>query len=307
MEWKLARTNENKGYKIINVYQENGKNYATCEREWVCKRCGGAGRLPGYEYVEGGICFECGGVNSRGKETVTCRVYTPEEREAMDKKNEDRKIATMKKGREEAVKLEQEWKAGHGIGEDDMIYIVANCNSYNIKDILKDAGARFMTGLGWYFGSENKPEVSELNLPAGYENMILFPIEYGSLMEWNIVTKRPYFLPDAITNTLAEIQKAISASNAENPSQFVGEIGDRLRKKRATFISCRQIHTKYGESNIYTFTIDKNVFIWFTQSEPKFELLPGKEVELSGTIKDHKEYDGIKQTYLSRCILKEVA
>ena len=45
--------------------------------------------------------------------------------------------------------------------------------------------------------------------------------------------------------------------------------------------------------------------IWFTQSEAGLDMAPNTEITLSATVKDHKEYNGVKQTYLSRCIIKE--
>jgi hypothetical protein len=48
-----------------------------------------------------------------------------------------------------------------------------------------------------------------------------------------------------------------------------------------------------------------NVLTWFCSGkgiDPDIEV--GDEVLLTGTVKDHKEYNGVKQTYLNRCIVK---
>ena len=41
MEYRIAKSYEDQGYKIIKVYEQNGKLYADCKR--ACDRCGGAG------------------------------------------------------------------------------------------------------------------------------------------------------------------------------------------------------------------------------------------------------------------------
>ena len=58
--------------RLIKV-DKNGTKY------WfdpACPRCGGAGYIPGYEHVEGGICFMCEG-SGEGKGR-TWKEYTPE-------------------------------------------------------------------------------------------------------------------------------------------------------------------------------------------------------------------------------------
>ena len=90
MEYRLARTNEETGYKIIKVYEENGKMYADCRRP--CERCGGTGQLPYYGHIDQGVCFKCGGAKYFYK---TFRAYTEEERAKLDEtyqKKQDKKI-----------------------------------------------------------------------------------------------------------------------------------------------------------------------------------------------------------------------
>ena len=56
-------------------------------------------------------------------------------------------------------------------------------------------------------------------------------------------------------------------------------------------------------STIFTFDYNGNSLVWITTSDKNIHI--GDTILLTGTIKDYKEYKGIKQTYLSRCIIKE--
>ena len=88
-------------------------------------------------------------------------------------------------------------------------------------------------------------------------------------------------------------------------SQYIGAEGDKIDKKvtlerRAWFeIPCYAgfgTETKY----IYTFRDDEgNALIWKTTKGLIYER--GEELNLKGTIKEHSEYDGEKQTILTRC------
>ena len=60
----------------------------------------------------------------------------------------------------------------------------------------------------------------------------------------------------------------------------------------------------YGWTNIITFDYEGNDLIWFTGTAQY--LTKGDKVSLTGTIKSHKTYRGVKQTMLNRCIIKEV-
>jgi uncharacterized OB-fold protein len=42
-----------------------------------------------------------------------------------------------------------------------------------------------------------------------------------------------------------------------------------------------------------------NVLVWFTSSAPEVEI--GDRVRLTGTVKRHGEYQGVRQTVMTRC------
>ena len=90
---------------------------------------------------------------------------------------------------------------------------------------------------------------------------------------------------------------------AENLSSvFVGEIGQRdtFNLKYTKHLTFENI---YGVSFMYFFKDENNnVFLWTTNKD--LELESGEQIELVGTIKDHKEYRDVKQTVITRCKIK---
>ena len=97
----------------------------------------------------------------------------------------------------------------------------------------------------------------------------------------------------------------------ENTSQYVGNVGDRLDLE-VTFIkrftyeipSFRGLGTDYMAIN--TFKDDEgNCFIW-KSTRAYFNVAEGSKVRLRGTVKEHSEYKGTKQTMLQRCKVEEL-
>jgi hypothetical protein len=86
-------------------------------------------------------------------------------------------------------------------------------------------------------------------------------------------------------------------------SEYVGDIKERLRDLQVTLTSARSFDGFYGTSFIYTFVCGENVLVWMTSSCKDIEV--GDHFLLTGTVKEHSEYKGVKQTKLSRCIIKK--
>lgn len=81
-------------------------------------------------------------------------------------------------------------------------------------------------------------------------------------------------------------------------SNFVGNVKDRLEfeltvTKRLVF------ENYYGKTAMYIMQDkDSNVFVWSTND---FRMTESNTYQLKGTIKEHKEYNGVKQTVITRC------
>ena len=295
MEYRLARTNEETGYKIIKVYEENGKMYADCRRP--CERCGGTGQLPYYGHIDRGRCFKCGGAKYFYK---TFRAYTEEERAKLDEayqKKQEKKKAELENASEPNRTA---WLTKYGM-EGGNLYIVVGANTYQIKDKLKDAGARYYQGLGWFFNDSTKPADDFLTDPYFF-----YHTTFDEMFTWNCYHKTAFFKDGAVTKMERKITEIKTEANKQTSnSQHYGVVGERIRKELAVYKEVRAINNDWGGSLLYTFAIGENIFTWFTQSVIDESIKPGDTIILSGTIKAHTEYNGILQTQLSRCIVKK--
>jgi hypothetical protein len=83
-------------------------------------------------------------------------------------------------------------------------------------------------------------------------------------------------------------------------SQHIGTVGERLKMVVATVLRVNTTEGQFGTTYIVKLlTREGNVITWFASSNP--ELAPGKEYMLDGTVKKHSEYNGVKETVLTRC------
>lgn len=81
-------------------------------------------------------------------------------------------------------------------------------------------------------------------------------------------------------------------------SEYVGEIKERkIFKLKLYKVIMYEGFYGIGFLHIYHDEND-NVFVWSTGKKQGIE---GEEYELKGTIKEHKEYNGVKQTVITRC------
>ena len=82
-------------------------------------------------------------------------------------------------------------------------------------------------------------------------------------------------------------------------SNYVGNIKDKIQKE-LTLIKEFIFETEYGIMHIYKFKdAENNIYIWKTSKNIGKE--EGEKTKIKGTIKDHSEYRGEKQTVLTRC------
>lgn len=93
---------------------------------------------------------------------------------------------------------------------------------------------------------------------------------------------------------------------AAQKSKHVGNVKDRLRNVKATLQFQRVIGgNEWGDRILVKFVdVDGNIFTWFTGAGTGLEI--GDEVLLTGTVKDHGEYNGVLETQLTRCQLTKV-
>lgn len=288
MKWMVAPTYQNWTVKEVN--EDSHKAFVVTN----CDRCGGTGAyvIPGIFY---GTCFQC---NGNGKMAKWVKAYTEKEYESYVKAQERTKERKAEKEKariadldanSEVNKAECMKKMGF---EGDYIYLISG-NTFDIKDYIKERGGRYNPALNWYF-------TEEVEVPKGYT---LVPIKIDEVYDW---------LPRVKRLELKENAKEVAAAarrttEPESHSEYVGEIKQRLRDLEVVLDGARAVSSAYGQSIMFTFKCKENVFIWFTSCPPDADkAIVGHKYLLTGTVKDHKEYNGVKQTYLNRCLLKEM-
>lgn len=105
-----------------------------------------------------------------------------------------------------------------------------------------------------------------------------------------------------------ERQKALEEAR-KAVSQYVGQIGEKITVKgefvKTAWFDFRNPFGQEERKFIYTFKdTDGNVFVWKTGSG-RYNMNAGEPVEVTGTVKEHNEYKGEKQTVLLRCKFKK--
>lgn len=94
-----------------------------------------------------------------------------------------------------------------------------------------------------------------------------------------------------------------SAESERKISRFMGQPGDRIIVEAVSVRCVTSWMTDYGESHMYKITDgDGNVYIWKTQKELD---TGNNRMILSGRIKAHTEFSGVKQTEITRCCVSE--
>ena len=182
------------------------------------------------------------------------------------------------------------WLEKNGFNADEITYIIAGEDTYAIKDWLKEQGCKFNTTLKLH-------SPIELDLPEGYT---LIPVAFDDIAEYDNDCKEVYYYEKA----KAAIERKIREAAGPSLSEYIGEVGDRLRHITAIFKSTRGFAGAYGWTNIHTFQRGEDILVWFTACD--IELEYGTVVDLSGTIVRHEEFRGVKTTKINRCIIKKV-
>jgi hypothetical protein len=89
------------------------------------------------------------------------------------------------------------------------------------------------------------------------------------------------------------------AEKAEVKNEYTGKVGER-KDFELIFKKAFGYWSEYGYINIYLFADAEGHEIKWT-SQKAIEQEEGEALTIKGTIKAHEEYNGIKQTVLTRC------
>ena len=183
-----------------------------------------------------------------------------------------------------------EWLEANGFSEYGVTYLVLG-NSYPIKDELKEAGFKFSTLLRWHCGN------CDFELP---ENCHYKELQYEDIFIWS-EEDNVTFMKEGAREKIEEIFNP----KVEYHSDYVGEIGERLRNVKVSIRTIGGFDSAYGYKWVYTFEDESgNLFTWFTTVQQAVSC--DDVFSLTGTIKAHVEYKGARTTQLTRCKLETV-
>ena len=104
----------------------------------------------------------------------------------------------------------------------------------------------------------------------------------------------------AYNKDLERVAKRKAAFDAESGSEYVGEVKDRITVKVKSVKCVTSWETEFGITRIYKIIgEDGNVYTWKTGKFIDDE--ESVNMSITGTVKAHTEFRGIKQTELTRC------
>lgn len=257
------------------VYLRTDKNGTKYYANYTCPRCGGAGGSDKWAFT-GWTCYECGGTGERPTPVIE-KEYTPEYRAKLDERARKRAEAKRAKQVEEFNNNRLAIAEKYGFNPEGKIYVVTG-NTYEIREELREAGAKYRGGINWYF-LEKQDRYPTIEL--SYEECLNIYPEYGT-MSWKDLT---------------EVQAVLNSKipTEEDPSQYVGQVGERLDlvvtfKKRSTYEIPSYAGWGTDTVGINVFRDDAgNCFIWKSTSA-FFSIAEGSQVRLRGTVKEHSDY-----------------
>lgn len=273
----LVRTDKN-GTKIYNVIRP-------------CYRCGGRGILNCYMHVEAGTCFAC---NGTGREEATEKEYTEEYLE---------RKAARAKAKEDARKAA--WNVTDALaklGYGEYIGIVTDMNGTrnygdNFEWLVRDGRCKYEKGCSGLLSPDvTRSEITFALMPAT-EKFLIVPVHWSELLEADYENCRLSWKDGAAKVALKN--HTYNFPQAKFESAFVGAEGDKIEIN----VKLRRVtgfESTFGYTNVYTFEdASHNLIVWKTGKG--LDLEAGAYARIAGTIKEHSEFRGEKQTVLTRC------
>jgi len=159
--------------------------------------------------------------------------------------------------------------------------------------VSKEHEAKAAEIIAWIETYLDKPTLSD------YEHNLKVIVDLG-YCEW-----KTFGLAASITALHYRETTAKAEKEAKKPSEYVGEVGKRLKGLTLTVAKITPLgEGDFGMRYLVRFIdANENVLVWFTTSGTGEE---GKTYTVAATVKEHSEYKGTKQTIVSRCKLVEL-
>ena len=122
--------------------------------------------------------------------------------------------------------------------------------------------------------------------------------EYAETRDFGLLVSLPVAYLRHIEK-LAEYKQKEEQKAEEQKSEYVGELKDKLTINAHNFMCVTTLFSQFGTTFLYKWSDDNgNIFIWYASNGVDD---PETVIEITGTVKDHSEYNGVKQTVMTRC------
>lgn len=170
----------------------------------------------------------------------------------------------------------------NGFDENGNTFIALG-ETYKHKDVLKTSGYKFNKLLNWHGASK-----------VNIDGITLIPIAFDDIYEV-INSKWIQEKYDA-----HEVIKGIKNNNVVSSSNYIGSPGEKFGALSATVKDIIAFNGKYGSCFVYTFEdMFGNALNWFTSKDCDIDV--NDNVLISGIVKKHDVFNGVKTTYITRC------
>lgn len=279
-----------KSYENMEIlsqpFEDEGKMYVKVKGK--CPRCGGSGHYS-YNQIDGTRCYGCGG---SGIKTMTVRWYTDAERARQDRAAEKR--AEKRAVAQEARRVKFAARNAFGFGEAGFITLYKG-DASRISEFFKsftidEAGHRaawYNTVFHWY--TPSKMDVPEL--PEDIEAVTLDWDEVRDESDPENLSMKDNDFVTTYVNSLISIP---------SKSEYQGTVGEWIVRKVVVTKNIA-LASRYGESHMHILEDENgNVYVWTTGSK-NYEV--DKVLDLKMKVKEHKDYNGTKQTVVWYCKL----
>ena len=277
----VAKSYEN--MKIMGEpYQVDGKMYVIVQGP--CKRCGGSGHYS-MNAMGDTTCYRCHGI---GKENIEVRWYTDKQREALDRAAEKRQAAAKVKQEERRIKFAA--RNAFGFGEQGFITLIWGDNTVikDWRDTLPIHTVLYNNVFGWYIPSEKTVDT----IPENVESKRLNWVDIKDETDVEDLSMKDHAI---VRKYVEEYKYGVSKS------EYQGE-KDEWLERDVTIKKNIPLDTRYGSSNMHIMEdADGNVYVWTTASKSIEE---NSTIHIKMKVKEHKEYDGVKQTIVYYCKIK---
>ena len=266
---------------------KNGTRYY--EGVQKCWKCDGSGHISYFDYYCQGTCFAC---NGSGTNPCKVKVMTDEHFQKL----EDKRIAKQNKAIEErkahATELNAEFFKEHGFNSEGKIWAVVK-TGFVPKEFQDEMLSKGAIKHGWniYLFSELQADYDCIELDA---KDCCYADNYGCYIDFEY---------RFMNQLIADVQEKERQAKVEKSSYF-GNVGDKVDGLEVTIKSIFDYGTQFGIMYIYIMEdADGHQFKWNTSSGFPTNNASDEVITIKGTIKEHSEYNGIKQTVLTRCKL----